>query len=151
MRKLRYVYSNVYLASVHSLASSVSLGGLQSKLHLVTCSTQSLWFEKFAIGCRSLMGEIVRQDWATSIKELLTFLDVAEELVQSATSHEEQRSCILMGAFAAIAYAGSFRRPELFLAYLHGLRSHQTEGSTGTINEQHAVVVLLGRFKGKSG
>eukprot|EP00957_Ditylum_brightwellii_P134610 10262255-Ditylum_brightwellii.AAC.1 len=34
MRKLRSAYSNAYLASAHSLAEAVSLGQIQSKMHL---------------------------------------------------------------------------------------------------------------------
>eukprot|EP00957_Ditylum_brightwellii_P037922 2868483-Ditylum_brightwellii.AAC.1 len=80
MRKLISAYSNAYLASTHSLAEVVSLGGIQSKMHLGQCPTQSLWFEKFVIGCKSQMGEIVKQDRAISIKDMLPLLDIAEDM-----------------------------------------------------------------------
>eukprot|EP00957_Ditylum_brightwellii_P053181 4032449-Ditylum_brightwellii.AAC.1 len=81
-RKLRSAYSIAYLASAHNLAEAVSLGGIQSKMHLGWCPTQSLWFEKFVIGRKSWMGEIVKQDRAVSIKEMLTLLDIAEDMAK---------------------------------------------------------------------
>eukprot|EP00957_Ditylum_brightwellii_P187385 14271505-Ditylum_brightwellii.AAC.1 len=121
MRKLRSAYINTYLALTHSLSEPISLGGLHSKMHLGRCPTQSLWFEKFVIGCKSWMGEIVKQDRAISIKELLPLLDIAKDMTKGAIVHEERRNWILLGTFAVIAYAGSLQGPEVFLIDIHGL------------------------------
>eukprot|EP00957_Ditylum_brightwellii_P125110 9537200-Ditylum_brightwellii.AAC.1 len=96
------------------------------------------------------MGEVVKQDLATSIKEMLTLLDTVEELAKVVTNFEEQYDWVLLGAFAAIAYAGSFRGPELFLVDLHSLIKHQEEGTSGPTEQHHVVVVLLDCFKGKT-
>eukprot|EP00957_Ditylum_brightwellii_P211661 15366441-Ditylum_brightwellii.AAC.1 len=151
IRKLRSAFSNDYLASADSLAGSVSLGGLHSKMHLGRCPTHSLWFEKFVIGCKLRLGEIVKQDRAISMKKMLTLLDIAEDMVKGAIIQEERRKWILLGAFAVIVYAGSFQGPEVFLIDIHGLMKFQQEGCTGPENLHHVVVALLGRFKGETG
>eukprot|EP00957_Ditylum_brightwellii_P155804 11861300-Ditylum_brightwellii.AAC.1 len=69
-------------------------------------------------------------------------------MAKGAIGHEEMRKWILLGAFAVIAYVGSFRGPEVFLIYIHGLMKFQQEGRTGPEDLHHVVVALLGRFKG---
>eukprot|EP00957_Ditylum_brightwellii_P196215 14950580-Ditylum_brightwellii.AAC.1 len=52
------------------------------------------------------MGEIVKQDRAISIKEMLALLDIAEDTAKGAIGHEDRLKWILLGAFAVIAYEG---------------------------------------------
>eukprot|EP00957_Ditylum_brightwellii_P049138 3728358-Ditylum_brightwellii.AAC.1 len=52
------------------------------------------------------MGEIVKQDRAISIKEMLPLLDIAEDMAKGVIGHEERRKWILLGAFAVITYVG---------------------------------------------
>eukprot|EP00957_Ditylum_brightwellii_P088703 6754946-Ditylum_brightwellii.AAC.1 len=97
------------------------------------------------------MGEIVKHDRAILIKEMLTLLDIVEDMAKGTIGHKERRKWILLGAFAVIAYAGSFRGPEVLLIDIHGLMKCQQEGRTGPEDLHHVVVVLLGRFKGETG
>eukprot|EP00957_Ditylum_brightwellii_P075827 5763684-Ditylum_brightwellii.AAC.1 len=77
-------------------------------IHLAKCPTQPLWFEKFAIGCRLQMNEIIKADRTISIKEMLILIDIAEDMAKGAVAHKERRKWILLGVFVAIAYVGSF-------------------------------------------
>lgn len=63
IRKLRSAYSNQYLSSVKGALASATLGKSIGKSFLTQCPTNSIWFEKFSIGCLKRMGQIVKKIW----------------------------------------------------------------------------------------
>jgi len=73
--------------------------------------------------------ELLEDEWARSTDTLV------QEQVAS------------LGAFALIAFCGSFRGSEVFMTDLHGLRKGMEE--TKRLNRDHVVIPLLGRFKGE--
>jgi hypothetical protein len=41
--------------------------------------TQSVWFERFALGCLRRMGQDVHQDWAISLPAMQALMQLFEE------------------------------------------------------------------------
>jgi hypothetical protein len=71
-------YSNVYMASIVGISSLRTVGDEAAKVHLNDCPTHSPWFEQFAKGCISFIGQIVPQDMAVSIPLMLAFQDMLD-------------------------------------------------------------------------
>eukprot|EP00957_Ditylum_brightwellii_P203732 15335966-Ditylum_brightwellii.AAC.1 len=151
VRKLRSTYSNAYLASAKSVEEATSVGRNTNKMHLVHCPTHSTWFERFALGCRSKMREIIKPDRAILIEKVLGLLRIVDDLGKEATSYETRKSIILLGAFVAIAYAGSFQGHEVFLVDTHGLLKYKDEGRKESEDNECVLIPLLGRFNGETG
>eukprot|EP00957_Ditylum_brightwellii_P207115 15351553-Ditylum_brightwellii.AAC.2 len=122
-----------------------------NKMHLVHCPIHSIWFERFALGCRCRMGEIVKLDRAISIEQVLALSRILDNLGKEANSYEERRSMILLGSFVLIAYAGSFHGHEVFLVDTHGLLKYKDEGRKESKDNDYLFIPLLGRFKGETG
>lgn len=53
-------------------------GGDVAKFHLNNYPTTSLWFERFAKGCLSRLGQEVKQDLVISIKVMLAMQSLLE-------------------------------------------------------------------------
>lgn len=148
IRKFCSAYSNAYLASALGVIEAATMGKATAKAFLTKCPTQSLWFEKFCLGCVKRMGQIVRQDLAISVELLLA---VVFDLQREAKGTYGSRLYLLIraAAFCVIAFAGSFRGHEVFLVELDGLLRHLEDGKRDT--RPHVVVTLLGRFKTETG
>jgi hypothetical protein len=147
VRKLRAGFSNLYMASSEGASCLRSVGGDRSKHQLTHLATQSQWFERFSQGCVRRMGQDVRQDWAIPLPALHGLMDLLEEEWQLATDCQVQEQVASLGAFALIAFCGSFRGSEVFLTDLHGLRKMMED--TQRLGRDHVVITLLGRFKGE--
>lgn len=100
----------------------MTLGRDTAKSFLTTCPTQSMWFERFAKGCLKRMGQEVRQDLAVSIHIMKAYQELLEREWRVTEDDEKERiKLALIGAYAMIAFAGSFRGHEVFLVDTHGL------------------------------
>jgi hypothetical protein len=150
IRKLRAGYSNIYMASLAGSESLRTVGGEKSKFFLNHCPTHSLWFERFARGCLSRMGQIVRQDRAVSLEVMHAFQTMMEEEWLSATSLKDKSTVASLGAYSLIAFCGSFRGPEVFLVDLHGLMKYMKEEPNHG-DKEYVIIPLLGRFKNELG
>jgi hypothetical protein len=148
IRKLRAGYSNIYMSSVSGSGSLRTMGGERAKYFLTDNPTQSLWFERFCRGCLRRMGQEVRQDWAIPL-ECLHALLTRLEAEWNSRIWEAQVEAAELGAFAVIAFCGSFRGPEVFMVDLHGLRKYLL--ATGDVPEDCVIIPLLGKFKGETG
>ena len=149
IRKLRSSYSNIFMASVQGATSQRSVGRDTSKMFLTTNPTQSLWFERFALGCLRRMGQEVRQDLAVSLPVMHALMKIlANEWQESDGSKRNFIASI--GAYVLITFCGSFRGHEVFLVDLHGCFKYQEELER-VGEEGYVIVPLLGRFKGESG
>lgn len=148
IQKFCSAYSNAYLASVSGVVEATTMGKDSSKAFLTKCPTQLLWFEKFSLGCVKRMGQIVKQDLASSVELLLALMAGIEEEAKKA-SGPRLHFLVRVAAFCVIAYAGSFRGHEVFLVEVDGLLRHLEEGRIGP--QRHVVVALLGRFKTETG
>jgi hypothetical protein len=147
VRKLRAAYSNVYMASREGVLSLRTIGGDRAKHHLTFSPTQSAWFERFSQGCIRRMGQDLRQDWAIPLPAMLGLQQVLEEEWHTTEDAQLKSQIASIGAFALVAFCGSFRGAEVFLMDLHGLRTHM--GETQRQGRDHVVIPLLGRFKGE--
>jgi len=145
IRKLRAAYSNLYMASREGSNSLRSFGGDRVKHYLTDSPTQSLFFERFSQGCVRRMGQEVRQDWAITLPAMHALLEILKEDWGQGLNRE---LTAMVGAYAVIAFAGSFRGNEVFLADMHGVRKYfrSTEPPEDTV-----IIALLGRFKGETG
>lgn len=145
IRKLRASYSNMYMSSSLGVDCLKTFGGEAAKMSLTNLPTNSLWFERFALGCLRRMGQDVRQDWAIpldAIHALLTALD--GEWCRDLDWAGRHRTASV-GAYIVVAFCGSFRGNEVFLTDLFGLEKYLRE----LPGENHVRVPLLGRYKGE--
>ena len=153
IRRLRAGFSNVYGSSLVCFENMHSLGMDKYKVHLSKCPSQSLWFEKFSLGCSLRMGAEVHADKATSLPLIHAFFRLIEHEWKGATSLPERSKLASIGAYVAIAFCGSFRGPEVFLVDLYGLRKYlETPMFEKELkNVEYVIIPLLGHFKGESG
>ena len=79
-------------------------------LHVSSCPTQSLFFEKFAKGLLARMGKDVRSNAGLSHKVLLPILeDIENDLNNSTLNHEQRRLAILLGCYLVVCYGSSLQ------------------------------------------
>ena len=152
IRKLRMGYSNIYQITPTGVASLRAVSSDKSKAILSDCVTNGIWFERFARGCLSRMGEVTRQDRAISLKlmhKLMAHFDAEWTNAPSAEQHHQAAS---YGAYSIIAFCGSFRGAEVFLTDLHGLRNYYENAEALDDDEvDHVVIPLLGTLKNEHG
>jgi hypothetical protein len=125
IRKLRATYSNVYMASLVGGDSLRSFGGDRAKYYLTSSPTQSLFFERFALGCVRRMGQEVRQDWAITLPVVHALLELLEQDWEIPAARE---MAVMVGAYVVIAFGGSFRGNEVFLVDMYGIRKYLRSG-----------------------
>jgi hypothetical protein len=150
IRKLRAAYSNIYMTSLDGAQSLRSVGGEKAKFFLNYCPTHSLWFEQFARGCFSPMGQLVRQNRAVSLDVMHEFQNMIEEEWSVATNLKDKRTVASVGAYSLIAFCGSFQGPEVFLVDLHGLMKYMKDEPKYR-EKEYVIIPLLGRFKNELG
>jgi hypothetical protein len=150
IRKLRAGYSNVYMASLKGVESLRTVGGDKAKHFLNDCPTHSQWFEKFSKGCLSRMGQVVKQDRAVSLDLMHALMERLECEWSSAEDIRSKKVIASIGAYALIAFCGSFRGPEVFLVDLFGLRKYVEENPRYK-DKEYVIIPLMGRFKNELG
>jgi len=91
------------------------------------------------------MGQEVRQDWAITLPAMHALLEILEEDWGGGLNHE---LTAMVGAYAVIAFGGSFRGNEVFLVDMHGVRKYLRSAEP---LENTVIIALLGRFKGETG
>jgi hypothetical protein len=109
VRKLREGFSNIYMASCEGASCLHTVGGDRAKHQLTHSPTQSLWFERFSQGCVTRMGQEVWQDWALPLLVMYGLMAVLEDEWATATTVRVREEVASLGAFALIAFCGSFR------------------------------------------
>jgi len=148
LRKLRSAFSNLHHASASGSSAMMTLGRDTAKTFLSTCTTHSLWFERFSKGCFRRMGQETRQDLAMSIQVMLALIRL---LVQQWESADAPRDTLAyVGAFACIAYGGSFRGNVVCLTDLSGLLKYPAMELVEA-GQRYVIIPLLGRFKNEDG
>jgi len=150
IRKLRAAYSNAFMASLAGTGSLRTVGGDRAKYFLTDSPTQSLFFERFSRGCLCRMGQVVKQDWAIPFPVMHALLDTLEaDWATSQLFNQREKEMIsMLGAYVVIAFCGSFRGNEVFLADMHGTMKYLTAGDVAA---DTVIIPLLGRFKGETG
>ena len=149
IRKFRSTYSNAYMASVEGCMGASSLGRNTPKTFFSQCPTNSMWFEKFSLGCLKRMGQVMKQDLGISIDVELTLLDHIKSEIKEATGWNKYE-LIMAGAYSSVCFCGSFRGHEVFLTDLAGLIKYKKETDQSG-RDDYIILPLLGRFKGETG
>lgn len=145
IRKLSAAYTNLYMASREGAISMRAMGGDKAKHYINACPTYSDWFGRFKQGCLRRMGQDVRQDWAITLHAMGALMQLLEREWQRSAGEMQKLAIAQGGAYALIAFCGSFRGNEVFLVDLFGLRKYLQE-----LKEKNFVMIpLLGRFKGE--
>jgi len=135
----------MYMSSSLGVDCLRTFGGETAKLSLTNLPTNSIWFERFALGCLRRMGQDVRQDWAIPIDAIHALLGALEKEWGRLQGWAERYRTASVGAFIVIAFCGSFRGNEVLLTDLYGLDKYLRELS----GENHVIVPLLGKYKGE--
>jgi len=148
IRKMRATSSNIYMSSKRGTNSLRSFGGDRAKHVLTDSPTQSLFFERFCLGCVRRMGQEVRQNWAIPLPVIHSLLEVLEGDWASTQSDAEKELIGMLGAYTVVAFCGSFRGSEVFMVDLHGTRKYL---ESPDVAEGVIIIPLLGRFKGETG
>jgi len=146
IRKLRAGYSNVHMASLIGQDSLRFMGGDKAKQYICSCPTNSLWFDRFAKGCLSRMGQLVKQDRAVSLELMHALCSLLEQEWEAASDIKSRSQVARLGAYSVIAFCGSFRGPEVFMTDLFGLIKYGEERLTAG-DKEYVMIPLLGRFK----
>jgi hypothetical protein len=140
----------VYMASIAGISSLRTVGGEAAKAHLNDCLMHSPWFERFAEGCMSCMGQIVPQNMAVSIPLMLEFQDMLDSEWREATTASVRNLIASIVACSTIAFCGLLRGPKVFLVDLHGLGKYYEELPSHN-GQEYVVIPLLGHFKNEVG
>jgi hypothetical protein len=150
IRKLRAAYSNAFMASLAGTNSLRTVEGDRAKYFLTDSPTQSLFFERFSRGCLCHMGQIVKQDWAIPLPVVHALLSTLESDWADAQmlGWRDQELIGMLGAYVVIAFCGSFRGNEVFLADMHGAAKYLIARD---LPLNTVIIPLLGRFKGETG
>eukprot|EP00980_Cylindrotheca_fusiformis_P027728 scaffold22529_cov73-Cylindrotheca_fusiformis.AAC.2 len=102
----------------------------------------SLWYQRFAAGCKARMGQDVRPNQALKTELWLLVLEFCREKARGAHSVQEGDAWIMAGAYFAFTYVLSLRGPEGFMFEISLLREHR-EISNGLV-----WLPIVGRVKG---
>jgi hypothetical protein len=96
------------------------------------------------------MGQVIRQDTAISSPVMHALLQELEGEWSIARHPGEQQKLASLGAYACIAFCGSFRGLEVSLTDMAGLIKFFHQPTDPTL-PPHVVIPLLGRFKKEVG
>ena len=145
-RKVRSAVSNFEKTHSHHPLSYLTLvdeeRGRSTRFHFG--GNSSLWFDRFAQGCKARMGEDVRQNLALDTELWKKLLARCERRARNSTTLEEGTKHILIGAFSCFALVLSLRGPEGFMFEISLLRKHRVR------NNDLVWLPIVGKLKGDS-
>jgi hypothetical protein len=151
-RKMRSFYSNY----VHTTPFGTGLASMtdgKRSTHLTASPTNTPWFKRFMDGFHGRLGDVVIQDQALSIDELLAFQEVLEVAWTVATASADQGTLFelaTIGAAVTTGFASALRGEELSHARLRETLVYSQKGLNHP-RKPHVLLSLLGRFKGVIG
>jgi hypothetical protein len=129
IRKLRASFSNVFLTSMSGTTSLCSMGGTKPSSSSPIAPHTRIGSRNFPKGCLSHMGQVVKQDMAVSLELMLALVEMLEKEWEQATTSHLRSAIASVGAYVTVAFCGSFRGPEVFLADLYGLNKYLLQTS----------------------
>jgi hypothetical protein len=158
-RKFRAVFSNMWSASLEGVKDTVAVRDTV-KMSQTSCPTFGTWYEKFGLGLHKRMGDVVRQDQAISIEVMLALMDKFEAkwqaLERTQVPSPAVAKVLFPALFSVVAFVIALRGEEVPLMDLAAARNNFVQAvmtppdDEGTVMA-HAVIPLLGRFKGEHG
>ena len=151
-RKIRSCVSNaIHTSPMGSGLASMTDG--QKTTHFTSSPTNHVWFQSFAKGFKNRLGEVVLQDQALTIDDLLAFLIALDERWVAGKSRQDWEDLFevaTIGTAVACGFSAGLRGEEL-----GHIRVQQSllKTSTGMDHprKKHMVLALQGRFKGVDG
>jgi len=145
IRKLRSAYSNYVRSSSAANQPMLAIADDQGKSYQRLCSDPcgSLWFARFATGCKRRMGQDWRPNRAVSSDLMKAVDNYAWDRHLRAIPIEEQEAWVQVGAFLVVAYVLSLRGNEALLLDLGALRRENNN------TNDHLVIPLKGQVKGE--
>ena len=118
IRHLLTVYGNQVRASPQSSGVTLSMADQRGRYQrFSTGSTGSLWFKRFAQGCKCCMGQQWNPNQAFLVPLLLLLLDAIDERIENTEDDEEINRWIVLHAFCVTTYVLSLRGPEVFFCW----------------------------------
>jgi hypothetical protein len=101
----------------------VALAGYKRDDHLVFTNTSMyiLWFDRFIVGFRVIMGDDTRQDRAFRIERMLVMQMLLEEDLLQCQSMESMLNVSLHGVFLIAGFCGGLRGKDLPLLSLDAI------------------------------
>eukprot|EP00980_Cylindrotheca_fusiformis_P012245 scaffold2984_cov80-Cylindrotheca_fusiformis.AAC.3 len=127
IRKVKSAVASFEKLSNHNPLSQLALleseRGYVRRFHFG--QTASLWYQRFAAGCKARMGQDVRPNQALKTELWIEVLEACREKARASQSVEEGDGWILAGAYLAFAYVLSLRGPEGFMFEISLLLEHQ--------------------------
>ena len=166
IRKQRSTFSNLYGASCESAESGQIVAmGEATKSFITNCPTNSLWFTRWQLGCRTRMGHILKQNQAVSIAVALAMIESFKEDIRAAEPKSWKRQRLCQGlVFLVVCYGASLRGSEGLKVELPTLKQYIHKGKEAKrsvvirgnnakipIIPAHVILPIKGRFKGEKG
>ena len=157
IRKQRSVFSNLFYASRELYGADVLLNaGTQANGILANCGTNSIWFSRWALGCETRMGYVLKQNKAISIEVLKEMINLFVKKLNEAQIMSEEWWKLVSGlTYSVITFHASLRGSEGLKVHQPTLEKHWDKGNydelKGDNKPPHVIVPLLGRFKGEQG
>jgi hypothetical protein len=151
-RKLRSFCSNY----IHTTPEGTGLATLtdgSSSTHFTSSPTNTVWFRKFMGGFHNRLGDVIIQDQAISIDELLALQAILEDAWATAKAEGNRELCYEIAVLAVSTtsgFASGLRGEELAHIRLDATRANSQRGLVHP-RKPHCALSLLGRFKGVIG
>jgi hypothetical protein len=151
-RKLRSFLSG-YIHTTPFGTGPATLTDGNSSTHFTASPTNSVWFKKFMAGFHNRLGDVIIQDQALTIDELLALQAVLERSWQSAKAVNDKEllfEIATLGMAVTGGFASALRGEELGHIRLNDTWTHSCQGLKHP-RKPHCLLSLLGRFKGVIG
>ena len=145
-RRVKSAISNFERSTSHSSWNNLAFvddeKGTSMRLNWLPSS--SMWYQRFAQGCRSRMGQEVRKNVAVSVDLWKLLLDRCDHRIFEADVYEVGERWTIVGAYLTFLYVLSLRGPEGFQIEISLLEKHK-EMRNGLV-----WIPLVGKLKGDS-
>ena len=145
IRKFRSTASNQSRSSRAANFESWSLSDYKGTGYdrLSSESCGSMWFHRFAAGCRKRMGQDWRPNRAISTPLMMKLLIGVESRIVTSSDTFERLKWMMAGAYFCFCYVVSLRSSEGLMVDVAGITEF------GDQSADHVIIPLLGQVKGE--
>ena len=145
IRKMKSTFSNQSRSGRTANSTSFTMtnakGSGLDRFSSEVCN--SLWFQRFTLGCRRRMGQDWRPNRALSSEIMSKLLNLVESKVRLTPDTNDRLRLVMAGAYFCFCYVVSLRSPEGLMVDVPGLIEF------GEKSDSHVVIPLLGQVKGE--
>ena len=143
------------LLNLHALMINA---GSQSNGVMIACGTNSHWFARWALGCETRMGYVLKQNQAIAIDVLKEMVNEFVERIEKEIEQPERAWMLVCGlVYTIITFHGSLRGNDGLKVHYPTLIKYWEKGNYDQMENRkgakppHIIVPLMGRFKGEQG